>query len=146
MYAIEPTLLKREAKQLMDSCFWANSHYWTTRPPGNRRSRSTTGIKIAYLSKSGWFAFVFSQFHREGIEIFRSLLLCERWFYQEPINKFKSFSAWCCHPKHLDPVLKLIAGLSNIEFEFVVVSPQLKKVPAQFKEMGLEFFEVGQPC
>ena len=147
MDAIKPRLLNREARQLIDVCFWSGSHYWTTRQPGTKRDRTKTGIKIAHLAKTEWFAFVFSKFHLEGIEIFRSLPEGERWFYTEPINKFLSFSAWCCPVLHFESVLSQLRSLFDIEVEFVI--PQTRKglsVPAPFEGMGLEFFEVGSPC
>ena len=147
MDAIKPRLLNREAHQLIDVCFWSGSHYWTTRQPDTKRDRTKTGIKIAYLAKTEWFAFIFSKFHPRGIEIFRSLSKAERWFYTEPINKFLSFSVWCIDAKHFESVLAKLRSLLDVEVEFVI--PQTRKglcVPAPFKGMGLEFFEVGSPC
>lgn len=135
-----------EAKYLKDTCFWANGNYWSTQDPKLTRNRAKTGIKIAYLNKTGWFAFVFSRFHREAVEIFRSLE-AEVWFYQEPVNQFKSFSAWCIAAKHFETVLGQMRSLNNIELEFVV--PQAKQglcVPTPFESMSLQFYEVGVPC
>ena len=147
MDAIKPRLLNREAHQLIDACFWSGSQYWTTRQPGTKRDRTKNVIKIAHLAKAGWIAFIFSKFHPGGIEIFRSLPEGERWFYTEPINKFLSFSAWCCPVNHFEFVLSQLRSLPSIECELVI--PQTRKglsVPTPFTEMGLEFFEVGSPC
>ncbi|MBV9387054.1 MAG: hypothetical protein JOZ78_11570 [Chroococcidiopsidaceae cyanobacterium CP_BM_ER_R8_30] len=128
----------------MDSCFWSSSCYWTTRQATLKRDRTKTGIKIAHSSRTGWFVFIFSKFHRGAIEIFRSLDKREAWFYQEPINQYRSFSAWCIVAKHFESVLKRLQALSDIELEFVI--PQTNQglqIPAPFEALKLQFFEVG---
>lgn len=144
---MKPTILNREARFLMDACFWSRSHYWTTRQPGLRPDRRKTGIKIAYDARTGWFVFIFGKFHRQAIEVFRSLSKGEVWFYSEPVNQFMSFNAWCIHAKHFELVLEQLQTLPDIEIEFVI--PHTKKglcVPAPFEDMGWQFFEVGKTC
>lgn len=146
MRPLNRTLLNREAKFLMQSCFWSSSHYWTTRKPGLKRG-SKTGIKIAYSSSCEWFWFIFSKFHREAIEVFRSFKKGEAWFYQEPVNQHISFSAWCIHAKHFEMVMAQLRSLSEVEIEFVV--PQSQQglcVPKPFESMGLQFYEVRRLC
>ncbi len=131
----------------MDTCFWSSGNYWSTRNPKLKKIRTKTGIKIAYLSKAGWFSFIFSKFHREAIENFRSLKKGEVWFYQEPVNQYLNFSAWCINAKHFESVLEQLRVLSDIELEFVV--PQTKQglcIPEPFEVLGLQFYEVGSPC
>lgn len=147
MHPINQILLNREARILMDACFWSSCHYWTTRQPGAKRNRTKARIKIAYSSRTGWFVFINSKFHAPAIEVFRSLDKREVWFYTEPVNQFLSFNAWCIHALHFESVLEQLHSLPDVEMEFVV--PQTKKglcVPAPFEEMGLQFFEVGKPC
>ncbi len=141
--------LQAEAKYLKDTCFWANGNYWSTRSPKLKRDRAKIGIKIAYLSKTGWFAFVFSKFKGSlrAIGVFRSLEIWERWFYQEPVNQFMNFSVWCCSERCFEPVLEQLRALPEIELEFVI--PETKhglRVPTPFEVMGLQFYEVGSPC
>jgi len=141
--------LKAEAKYLKDTCFWANGNYWSTRIPNLKRDRAKTGVKVAYLSKTEWFAFVFSKFKDSlrAIGVFRSLERGERWFYQEPVNQFKNFSVWCCSEGCFELVLEQLRVLPEIELEFVI--PQTKHglcVPAPFDVMGLQFYEVGSSC
>lgn len=136
--------LKREARYLMDTCFWASDNYWSTCNPKLKKNRSKTRVRIAYLDKTRWFGFVFSKFHHEAVDIFRSLEGKERFFYQEPINRYKSFSVWCIDGKHFQSVLAQMQELTEVEVEFVV--PQSKKglcVPAAFLKMNLRFQEVG---
>ncbi|MBV8885932.1 MAG: hypothetical protein JO235_18320 [Chroococcidiopsidaceae cyanobacterium CP_BM_RX_35] len=128
----------------MDSCFWSSSHYWSTRQPKLKRDRTKTGIKIAYSSRTEWFVFMFSKFHREAIEIFRSLEKRETWFYQEPINQYRSFSAWCIDAKQFEGVLEQLKTLSDIELEFVVPqTSQGLRIPERFNVLGLQFFKVN---
>ena len=129
----------------MDYCFWAKSHYWTTRYPGGNSEKARTRIKIAYLAQTDCFAFVFSRFPEESaaIEVFRSLEKGEMWFYQEPVNRFTSFSAWCIAGRQFEGVLDQLRSLDDIELEFV--APQTKEgliIPGPFQDRGLEFFEV----
>lgn len=139
--------VEAEVRHLKETCFWAGSNYWTTRIPNTKTSRTRTVIKVAYLAKSEWFAFLCSKFHPEVKQIFRSFTKGEVRFYTEPINQFMNFSVWCICALHLESSLAQLRSLARVEIEFVV--PQTKKglrVPAPFKEMGLEFFEVGKPC
>lgn len=127
--------------------FWSSGHYWTTRQPGIRRHQEKIGIKIAYSSKTEWFIFIFSKFHRQAIDVFRSLEKGEVWFHQEPINQFKSFNAWCIQAKHFKAVLAQLRALSDVEIEYVI--PQIKQelyIPTPFRDMELQFFEVGKRC
>ncbi len=145
MYLVNLHHLKAEAKYLMDTCFWASGNYWSTRDPKLKKDKAKTGIKIAYLNKTGWVAFIFTKFQGETIEIFRSLEKGEAWFYQEPVNQFKSFSAWCIAAKHFKAVLGQMQSLKNIELEFVVSQAKQRLcVPTPFEPMGLQFYEVGR--
>lgn len=147
MYGTTQNLLNREARNLMDACFWSSGHYWTTRQPKLKQDRRKTKIKSAYSVKTGWFFFIFSKFHATAIEVFRSLERGEVWFYTEPVNQFMSFSAWCIDAKHFESVLEQLRSLDDVHMEFVIQkSKQGLCVPEPFKEMGLEFFEVGKPC
>ncbi len=135
-----------EIKALREMCFWASSHYWTTRPP-DVKTATKVRIKIAYLSQSEWFAFVFNFFHRGAVEIFRSLSAGEVWFYTEPINRFTNFSVWCVEAKHLDSVLEGLRALNDVEVEFVVAATKKGlSVPVPLAAMDLDFFEVGHKC
>ncbi len=146
MSSIYPKHLKLELKSLRDMCFWASSHYWTTRNP-KVKTATKVRIKIAYLKQSEWFAFVFNFFHRGAVEIFRSLSAGEVLFYQSPINQFTSFSVWCVSPQHFDSVLKALRSLEDIEVEFVAAATKKELcLPPPFAEMDLDFFEVGHPC
>ncbi len=139
--------LQTQMRQVMDACFWAGSNYWSTRSPSLKIDRSKTNIKICYLAKSECFAFIFNKFHSGAIEVFRKQPSTQRWFYTEPVNCFKSFSAWCISEPCFESVMGHLRSLPDIELEFVV--PGSKEglcLPAPFKAMGLEFYEVGAPC
>jgi len=107
--------LRIEARNLMDACFWASSNYWSTRNPKLKKDRAKTRIKVAYLSKTGWFGFIFNKFSYEAIEIFRSSEKREMWFYQEPVNQYLSFSFWGINAKHFESVLEQLRVLPEIE-------------------------------
>lgn len=69
------------------------------------------------------------------------------WFYQEPVNQYISFSAWCIHPQQLRAVLEKLLPLSDVEIEFVI--PQSKQglcIPKPFEEMGLQPSEFRKSC
>jgi len=139
--------LKIEARNLMESCFWANGNYWSTRNPKLKKDRAKTRIKVAYLSRTGWFGFIFSKFSHGVIEIFRSSEKREMWFYQEPVNQYLSFSVWCVNAKHFESVLEQLRVLPEIELEFVVTqTKQGLRIPPPFEVMGLQFYEVNPPC
>lgn len=140
--------LKTQMRQLMNACFWAGSNYWSTRSPQLKRDPSKINIKICYLAGSEVFAFIFNKFHPGGVEVFRKQPSKQRWFYTEPVNCFRSFSAWCISEPCFELVVVQLHGLPDVELEFVV--PQSKKglcLPAPFEAMGLQFYEVGaEPC
>lgn len=130
---------------LMNACFWAGSNYWSTRSPLLKTDRTKINIKICYLPKSQWFAFIFSKFHQQAVEVFHSQQTQQRWFYTQPVNSFKSFSVWCISQLCFEPVMGQLRFLPDIELEFVV--PDSIKglcVPAPFKALGLQFYEVGE--
>ena len=132
---------------LMNACFWAGSNYWSTRSPQLKKDRTKTNIKICYLPKSQWFAFIFNKFHKQAVEVFRSQQKTQRWFYTQPVNSFKSFSAWCISQPCFESVMIQLRSVPNIELEFVVPdSIEGLRVPAPFEEMGLQFYEVGTRC
>ncbi len=139
--------LKTQLLYLMDSCFWAGSNYWTTRSPQLKKDRTKTNIKICYLVKSKWFAFIFNKFHPQAVEVFRSQQKTQRWFYTQPINSFKSFNVWCISEPCFESVMGQLRSLPGIELEFVVPdSIEGLCVPAPFEALGLQFYEVGTRC
>lgn len=145
--SLNTTRLKTQMQYLMNSCFWAGSNYWSTRSPQLKRERTKTNIKICYLVKSEWFAFIFDKFHSSAVDVFRSQPKTQRWFYTQPVNQFKNFSAWCISELCFETVLVRLSCLSDIELEFIV--PQSKeglRVPEQFEALGLQFYEVGTRC
>ena len=136
--------LKTQMRQVMDACFWAGSNYWSTRSPQLKRDPSKTNIKICYLAKSEWFAFIFNKFHHGGVEVFRKQPSTQRWFYTEPVNCFKSFSAWCISEPCFESVMGQLRSLPDIELEFIVAqSKEGLCLPAPFEVMELQFYEVG---
>lgn len=138
--------LESELKYLRDTCFWSQSNYWTTWQPQTKRDRTKTNIKIGYLTQAQWFAFIFKKYHPEAVEIFRNLRPGQKWFYQETINSFLSFSAWCINGEYFDRVLEQLTSLPDVDLEFVV--PPSKDglcLCDRFEVLGLEFHQVG-PC
>ena len=135
--------LEAELKYLRDTCFWSGSNYWTTWQPGTKRDRAKTNIKIGYLVKSRWFAFIFKKHHQKAVQICRNLRQ-GKWFYQETINSFLSFSAWCIHEEHFDRIYEQLRLLPDVELEFVIPQSTEGLRPCdRFVEMRLEFYQVG---
>ncbi len=135
--------LKLELRYLVDTCFWTSSSYWSTRQPNFKSDKSRTRIKVAYLARTDWFAFVFSKFHQGAIEIFRSRQKGEVWFYQEPINRFTSFSAWCITNEHFETIFSQLQSLDDVELAIVVpATKEGPKIPVTFE--GQEFFEINK--
>ena len=135
--------LKLELRYLVDTCFWTSSSYWSTRPPNFKSDKTKTRIKVAYLARMDWFAFVFSKFHQGAIEIFRSRQKGEVWFYQEPINRFTSFSAWCITNEHFETIFSQLQSLDDVELAIVVpATKEGPKIPVTFE--GQEFFEINK--
>ena len=142
--SLNTTLLKTQMQYLMNACFWAGSNYWSTRSPQLKRDTSKTNIKICYLAGSECFAFIFNKFHSLAVEVFRKQPSTQRWFYTEPVNCFKSFSAWCISEPCFESVMGQLRSLPDIELEFVVmVSKEGLCLPAPFERWGLQFYEVG---
>lgn len=142
--SLNTTRLKTQMQYLMNSCFWAGSNYWTTRSPQLKTDRTKTNIKICYLARSQWFAFIFNKFHKQAVEVFRSQQKTQRWFYTQPVNSFKSFSAWCISQSCFESVMEQLRSIPDIELEFVVTqSKDGLRVPAPFEVLGLQFYEVG---
>ena len=132
-------------RYLMNACFWAGSNYWSTRSPRLKTDRTKSNIKICYLVKCEWFAFIFSKFHPQAVEVFCSQQKTQRWFYKQPVNSFLSFSAWCISEPCFESVIGQLRSIPGIELEFVV--PDSSKglcVPAPFADLGLQFYEIGE--
>lgn len=145
--SLNTTRLKTQMQYLMNACFWAGSNYWSTRSPQLKTDRTKTNIKICYLVKSKWFAFIFSKFHEQAVEVFRSQQKTQRWFYTQPVNSFLSFSAWCINQPYFKSVTEQLDELPDIELEFVIPnSNEGLRVPAPFEDLGLQFYEVGRRC
>jgi hypothetical protein len=47
------------------------------------------------IESVGWVALLMPRYHPEAVEIIRSLLESDRFFYQVKVNRFKQFSIWC---------------------------------------------------
>ena len=136
--------LKSEVKHLRDTCFWSGSNYWTTWQPQIQRDRTKTSIKIAYLTQTQWFAFIFKKYHPQAVQICRNLRQDQKWFYQETINSFLSFSVWCINGEHFDLVYEQLHCLPDVELEFVIPpSTEGLRHCARFDALGLEFHQVG---
>lgn len=147
MYSINLRQLKTEMKHFKDVTFWADSHYWTTRQPGVKRKKENTGVRIAYLKKVNWYAFVFSKFHRESLTVFQELPTYDAYFYKEVMGYRSNFAAWCFDSKHFDDVLRQLKEMPNIEVEFVVKDfGQGLELPEPFQAIGVTFYERGTAC
>ncbi len=144
VYSISLRSLKTEMKYLKALSFWANSHYWTTRQAGARRKKENTGVKIAYLEKFNWYAFVFSKFHPSSLAVFQELPTQDAYFYKEVMGYRSNFAAWCIDGKHFDDVLRQLKEMPDIEIEFVVKdSGKGLELPKPFQAMGIRFYERG---
>lgn len=134
-----------ELKYLKDTCFWSGCNYWTTKQPQIKRDRTKTCIKIGYLIKTRWFAFIFKKHHPQAVQICRNLRQDQKWFYQETINSFLSFSAWCIDEEHFDRIYEQLRLLPDVELEFVVGPSKDGLRPCdRFLALGLEFYQVGK--
>jgi len=146
MYSIDFRQLKTEVRRLKAAIFWSNSCYWTTRPSGVKRKKDNTNVRIVYLKKSNWYAFVFSKFHPQSLAIFQNLPTYEAYFYKETINQGTNFAGWCIEAKQFEQVLGELKMFSDIEIEFVIKKDHEElMLPALFAGRGLEFYLRGAP-
>lgn len=133
--------MKIEMGHLKEAIFWAKSHYWTTRQPGIRRKRNNAGVRVAYLEKANWYAFVFSRFHASSLAVFQKLPTLDAYFYKEVISSGSNFAAWCIDGNHFGDVVRQLQGMPDMEIEFVVKdSGKGLVIPESFQAMGLMFY------
>ncbi len=139
--------LRIEAHHLMEICFWANSHHWSSYPSRRRKSERRTIVRVAYFKNLNWFAFIFSKFHDDAVEVLRVIPAHERFFYEKTHDRYTKFRAWCIAAKHFERVLCQLQKISDIELEFVAhpYSHGLV-IPEPFKQMELTFYERGKTC
>ena len=136
--------LEAELKYLRDTCFWSGCNYWSTKQPDIKRDRTKTNIKVGYLTKTRWFTFIFKKHHQKAVQICRNLRQGQKWFYQETINSFLSFSAWCVDEQYFDRIYEQLRLLPDVELEFVIPPSSDGLRPCdRFVAMQLEFYQVG---
>jgi hypothetical protein len=139
--------LRAEAHHLMEICFWANSHHWSSYPSKRKKSEPNTIVRVAYFKNLNWFAFSFSKFHPCGVEVLQLIPDHERFFYEKTHDRYTKFRAWCIAAKHFERVLTQLQQITDIELEFVVhPSRHGLVIPEPFKGMGLTFIERGKTC
>lgn len=129
----------------MEWCFWTDSHHWSSQPTRNKKSATSTVIRVAYFKTVNWFGFNFFQYHAGAVGLIQQLPKGGRYFHQEVQDRYTKFSVWCIEGKHFEPVLEKLRLLPDIELEFVV-SPSSKGViiPEPFQLLDLTFHERGR--
>jgi hypothetical protein len=139
--------LRTEAHHLMEICFWANSHHWSSYPSRRKRLETNTIVRVAYFKNLNWFGFIFAKFHPCAVEVLRVIPAHERFFYEKTHDRYTKFRAWCIAAKHFERVLCQLQQMTDIELEFVAhPSRHGLVVPEPFKQMGLTFYERGKTC
>jgi hypothetical protein len=142
-FAISLTRLKIEVHRLIEICLWDNRHHWSSCPT---RQKSTAVIKVAFIKNLNWLVFHFPKYHAEAIAIFQSLPKHERYYYEETLNRYTKFRAWCIDAQHFGSVLSQLRQIETIDLEFVIpASQQGLIVPEMFQALGLSFYQRGQP-
>ena len=128
----------------MEICFWADGHHWSSYPSRRGKHEANTIVRVAYFKNLSWFAFVFSKFNREAVEVIRAVPAHERFFYEKTHDRYTKFRAWCIDAKHKERVLSRLQQMPDIELEFVAhPSRHGLVIPEPFKGMGLTFIERG---
>lgn len=146
-YSINLTLLKTEARQMMEMCFWKSSHHWSSYPARRKRNEPRIIIRVAYFKILNWFGFNFCKYHREAVEVIQQLPCHERFFLEKVQSRYTKFKVWCIDGKHFERVLEQLKEIEHIELEFVVhPSSQGLVIPKPFAGMGLTFYERGALC
>lgn len=144
MYSISLRQLKQEMRWLKDAIFWSDSHYWTTRQPKQKRKKNSTNVRIIYLQKFNWYAFVLSKYHANSLAVFQAIPDYDAYFYKEVINRVSSFAAWCIDAQHFEAVFHQLSLMPDIEIEFVVKNVDSGLiVPEVLKPLKLTFYERG---
>ncbi len=130
---------------MMEWCFWANSHHWSSYPTRRKRDEQKIVIRIAYFKSLNWFGFNFGKYHPQAVEVIKQLPTYESYFYEQVQDKYTKFRVWCIDGKHFERILAQLQQIEDIDLEFVVRSTTKGLViPEPFQPLPLTFYERGK--